>query len=57
MKGQDFSRKDRLDTDAFNAALWSGLGTGAEPDVRDRGDLGEDRLTRLQAIKPARCAS
>ena len=57
MKGQDFSKEDRLDTDAFNAALWRGLGTGAEPDVRDRRDLGEDRLSRLREIKPAPCAS
>ena len=57
MKGQDFSSEDRLDTDAFNAALWRGLGTGAEPDVRNRRDLGEDRLSRLQEIKPARCAA
>ena len=57
MKGQDFSKEDRLDTDACNAALWSGFGTGAEPDVRDRRDLREDRLSRLREIKPARCAS
>ncbi|MFX8871963.1 hypothetical protein ABTM94_19960, partial [Acinetobacter baumannii] len=25
MKGQDFSSEDRLDTNAFNAALWKGL--------------------------------
>ena len=31
MKGQDFSKEDRLDTDAFNAALWRGLGSGPEP--------------------------
>jgi len=57
MKGQDFSKEDRLDTDAFNAALWSGLGTGAEPDVRDQSDLRENRLSRLKEVKPARCAS
>jgi hypothetical protein len=28
MKGQDFSSEDRLDSAAFNAALWRGLGRG-----------------------------
>ncbi len=31
MRGQDFGTEDRLDTDAFNAALWRGLGEGPEP--------------------------
>jgi DNA-binding beta-propeller fold protein YncE len=57
MKGQDFSKEDRLDTNAFNAALWSGLGTGSEPAVRDHLDLRENRLSLLQKIKPALCAS
>src|SRR5581483_9098647 len=39
MKGQDFSKEDRLDTAAFNSALWRGLGSGAEPSIRDGRDL------------------
>jgi hypothetical protein len=57
MKGQDFSKEDRLDTDAFNSALWRGLGRGAEPLVRDQRNLRENRLSLLNEIKPARCAS
>jgi DNA-binding beta-propeller fold protein YncE len=34
MKGQDFSTEDKLDTPAFNSALWLGLGSGPEPLVR-----------------------
>ena len=33
MKGQDFSSEDKLDTLAFNRALWSGLRGGAQPTV------------------------
>ena len=34
MKGQDFRTEDHLDSDAFNAALWRGLGTGPQPTVQ-----------------------
>ena len=34
MKGQDFRSEDRLDSAAFNAALWRGLGSGPMPNVR-----------------------
>jgi DNA-binding beta-propeller fold protein YncE len=47
MKGQDFSVEDRLDTVAFNAALWNGLGCGAERDVRSGENLSTDRAGRL----------
>jgi DNA-binding beta-propeller fold protein YncE len=47
MKGQNFSTEDKLDTNAFNAALWRGLGTGAEPVVRSGADLRENRQALL----------
>jgi DNA-binding beta-propeller fold protein YncE len=57
MKGQNFSKEDVLDTDAFNAALWNGLGSGPEPAVRDGRDLRGDRSKRIkQAVLPP-CAS
>jgi DNA-binding beta-propeller fold protein YncE len=56
MKGQDFSSEDRLDTAAFNSALWRGLGTGAEPTARDGRDLRRDRSSQISKIEPARCA-
>lgn len=34
MRGQDFRVEDHLDTAAFNAALWRGLGSGAQPASR-----------------------
>ncbi|WP_332802045.1 bifunctional YncE family protein/alkaline phosphatase family protein [Sphingomonas sp. RT2P30] len=43
MKGQDFRAEDHLDTAAFNAALWRGLGKGPEPVVRTGADLREGR--------------
>jgi DNA-binding beta-propeller fold protein YncE len=55
MKGQNFSTEDRLDTAAFNRALWSGLGSGAEPAVRDGRDLRRDRP--IKDLDPAPCAS
>jgi hypothetical protein len=56
MKGQDFSKEDRLDTRAFNSALWRGLGTGAEPSVRDGRDLSRRRPSILAEMQPAPCA-
>jgi DNA-binding beta-propeller fold protein YncE len=46
MKGQDFRAEDRLDTAAFNRALWRGL-RGAEPypAVRSGADLRAPRET------------
>jgi hypothetical protein len=32
MAGQNFALEDRLDTDAFNAALWAGL-AGSPPEA------------------------
>jgi hypothetical protein len=46
MRGQNFAQEDRLDTAAFNAALWRGLGTGPEPVVRSGADL---RVSRTPA--------
>jgi len=39
MRGQDFRSEDHLDTAAFNAALWRGLGNGPEPSGRGGADL------------------
>jgi DNA-binding beta-propeller fold protein YncE len=55
MKGQDFSREDRLGSAAFNRALWSGLGSGPEPVVRDGRDLRGSRT--FGSMSPAPCAS
>ena len=49
MQGQDFSGEDKLDTDAFNTALWQGLGTGPEPTARDGRNLREGRAALLAA--------
>jgi DNA-binding beta-propeller fold protein YncE len=57
MKGQDFSKEDRLDTAAFNSALWRGLGRGAEPSTRDGRDLSRERSSIIAGIPPAPCAS
>jgi len=57
MKGQNFTSEDRLDTGAFNSALWHALGSGPEPVVRDARNLREDRSLRIRDIKPAACAS
>ncbi len=56
MRGQDFRTEDKLDTAAFNAALWRGLGSGPEPITRDGRDLRDDRAVRMRAIQPAGCA-
>jgi DNA-binding beta-propeller fold protein YncE len=55
-RGQDFRTEDRLDTAAFNAALWEGLGTGAEPLVRNDRDLRSDRVALLNGADLAPCA-
>jgi hypothetical protein len=47
MRGQDFRTEDNLDTDAFNAALWHGLGSGPEPVTRSGRDLRRDRAALL----------
>jgi DNA-binding beta-propeller fold protein YncE len=57
MKGQNFASEDRLDTAAFNSALWRGLGSGTEPQVRGARDLSENRDVRIRDVTPARCAS
>jgi hypothetical protein len=57
MKGQDFSKEDRLDTARFNAALWQGLGRGPEPTQRDGRDLRKDRLHLADEAQLAPCAS
>jgi hypothetical protein len=54
MKGQNFSSEDRLDTPAFNSALWKGLGSGQEPTVRDGRDLRGNRSSLIQ--QQAGCA-
>jgi DNA-binding beta-propeller fold protein YncE len=57
MAGQDFRTEDKLDTDAFNAALWAGLGTGSQPLSRSGSDLRKNRAAVRVALLPARCAS
>lgn len=47
MQGQNFGTEDRLDSAAFNRALWQGLGRGAEPVTRDGADLRTDRAALL----------
>ncbi len=50
MAGQDFSREDRLDTAAFNQALWRGLkGDLPYPAGREGRDLRENRRPLLAA--------
>lgn len=57
MKGQNFRSEDRLDTERFNAALWQGLGRGAQPPTRGGADLKKDRADRIIAENAElRCA-
>lgn len=56
MKGQDFSVEDHLNTAAFNASLWRGLGDGAEPTTRPAADLRQDRA-RLLTTSARSCAA
>jgi DNA-binding beta-propeller fold protein YncE len=58
MKGQDFETEDHLDTAAFNAALWRGLGHGPQPTTRSGADLRQGRNALLQdAAASLSCAS
>jgi len=57
MRGQDFRTEDKLDTDAFNRALWRGLGNGSEPSERDGRDLRQGRPVKMKTVEPAPCAS
>ncbi|MCY1172066.1 hypothetical protein D9M73_121930 [compost metagenome] len=49
MRGQNFAQEDRLDTAAFNTALWRGLGSGPEPVVRSGADLRQGRTATTTA--------
>ena len=49
MRGQNFAQEDRLDTAAFNTALWRGLGSGPEPVVRSGADLRHGRTATVAA--------
>jgi hypothetical protein len=52
MAGQDFSQEDRLDTAAYNLALWRGLkGKAPYPAVRTGADLRAGRDKLLAAAK------
>ena len=53
MAGQEFALEDRLDTDAFNSALWAGLGQGEEPTERGGADLSADREALLAGMARA----
>ncbi|THD77553.1 MAG: hypothetical protein E7812_15590 [Phenylobacterium sp.] len=58
MAGQDFSQEDRLDTAAFNQALWRGLrGSEPYPTARSGADLRAHRDQLLAAAPDAPCAS
>jgi DNA-binding beta-propeller fold protein YncE len=57
MEGQDFRSEDKLNPDAFNSALWRGLGIGPEPTLRDGHDLRQQRGVRMKAIETAPCAT
>jgi len=57
MAGQDFSQEDRLDTAAFNLALWKGLkGDAPYPAARDGRDLRKDRAALLAKAKLDACS-
>ncbi len=56
MAGQNFAGEDRLDTAAFNLALWRGLkGDTPYPTVRDGKDLSHGRGALLAAAGVAGC--
>jgi hypothetical protein len=55
MAGQNFVEEDRLDTDAFNEALWVGLtGHGVPSTARTGLDLRANRKALL-SLAPAIC--
>jgi len=56
MKGQDFSAEDRLDTAAYNRALWRGLrGNEPYPGARNGADLRSHRAELLAGVKQSTC--
>jgi hypothetical protein len=57
MAGQDFREEDRLDTPAFNRALWRGLKgeTAAYPTGRDGRDLRRSREALLAKTRTSIC--
>ncbi|QUD87580.1 bifunctional YncE family protein/alkaline phosphatase family protein [Phenylobacterium montanum] len=56
MAGQDFDEEDRLDTAAYNAALWRGLkGEAPYPAARSGRDLRQGRGALLKAGGAAAC--
>jgi hypothetical protein len=56
MKGQDFSQEDRLDTAAYNRALWRGLrGNEPYPTARNGADLRAHRERLLAGLKQSTC--
>ena len=57
MRGQDFRTEDKLDTTAFNAALWKGLGDGPEPIDRNGLELRAGRNDLLAKAAHVRCAT
>lgn len=57
MAGQDFSQEDRLDTPAYNLALWRGLkGQTPYPVSRPGTDLSQGRAARLAAAHVPGCS-
>ena len=57
MAGQDFSQEDRLNTPAYNHALWRGLrGDSPYPAARDGRDLSRDRPALLKSANLPACA-
>jgi hypothetical protein len=58
MTGQDFSQEDRLDTAAFNQAVWRGLrGNEPYPATRSGADLRHDRDRLLAETRADGCGS
>lgn len=57
MAGQDFRQEDRLNTVAYNLALWKGLkGSAPYPTARDGADLRQNREALLARAGGAGCA-
>ena len=57
MRGQDFRTEDKLDTAAFNTALWKGLGVGPEPIDRSGVDLSTGRSELLAKAATPHCVA